>query len=140
MPQPGFFDSIARDLGGHGMFGGNFQFRLIIQPTVGALLGLRFGIRDAKQGRPPFFKALAMSRGKRGEMLAEVVHNVLVPLVVAMIIDSVLQHMINGHVRPVAALIIGSLLIFPPFLIVRGLVNRLWTRTHPGPGRTLKRT
>jgi hypothetical protein len=29
-------------------------FRLIVQPAVGAFLGIRPGLRDARSGRPPY--------------------------------------------------------------------------------------
>ena len=132
MAHPGFFDSIARDLSGPGMFGGKFQIRLILQPLLAMLLGLRFGIRDAKAGKPPFFQALMHEKGDRGAILKEAMRDAIIPLVVALILDSILQHMINGRVRPVAAAVVGGILVFLPFLIVRALMNRAWTHGHPG--------
>ena len=57
-----FFDALAADLGGRGIFGGSFQLRLILQPLIAVLLGLRFGIRDAKQGRAPILKAASAKK------------------------------------------------------------------------------
>jgi len=48
------------------------------------------------------------------------------------VLDCVLQQIINGRIRPLAAVIVGGLLVFLPFLIVRALVNRIWTHRHPG--------
>jgi hypothetical protein len=138
MAEPGFFDSIARDLGGRGIFGGSFQFRLILQPLVAILLGVRFGIRDAKHGRPPFIKALIEGLGGRGKLLKEAARDAIVPFVVALIIDSILQQMINHRIRPIAALVVGGLLVFIPFFIVRALSNRIWTHGHPSTGKILK--
>ena len=64
-------------------------------------------------------------------MLAKAAREALVPLIVAFVIDSILQRLINGHVRPLAAVIVGGLLVFLPFLIVRALTNRIWSH---GPG------
>jgi hypothetical protein len=134
MAHPGFFDSIARDLGGPGMFGGKFQIRLILQPIVAIVLGLRAGIADAKAGRAPFIKELVLAHEHRSRRAAlkEAVRDALVPLIVAFLIDSILQHMINGRVRPLVALIVGGLLVFLPFLIMRALANRAWTHGHRG--------
>ncbi len=55
MAHVGLFDGIWRDLTGRGMFGGRFQIRLIAQPLIALVLGARFGIRDAKEGKEPFF-------------------------------------------------------------------------------------
>ena len=114
------------------MFGGRFQIRLILQPVLAILLGIRFGIRDAKAGRLPFFQSLLHEKGDRGKILKDAARDALIPLVVALIIDSILQHLINGRVRPFAAAVVGGILVFVPFLIVRALVNRAWTHGHPG--------
>lgn len=132
MPSPGFFESIGRDLSGPGMFGGKFQLRLVLQPLIAILLGLRFGVRDAKAGKPPFLHALAHGAGHRGALLKQAARDVIMPLVVAVIIDSILQQLINHRIRPVAAVIVGGILVFLPFLIVRALANRVWSHGHPG--------
>lgn len=129
-----FWESIWRDLTGHGMFGGSFQLRLILQPLAAIILGARVGIRDAKSGRLPFFQALVRGKGERGDLMSKAVRDAVMPLAIAFIIDSILQHMINGRVRPVAAIVVGGLLVFLPFLIVRALANRIWAHAHPAPG------
>jgi len=125
-----FFEAIGADLGGRGIFGGSFQLRLILQPLAAMLLGLRFGIRDAKQGRAPILKEVAETAGKRGGVLAHAARDAIVPLAVALVLDCILQQMINGRIRPLAAVIVGGLLVFLPFLIVRALTNRIWTHRH----------
>ncbi len=126
------FEAIGADLGGRGIFGGSFQLRLILQPLAAMLLGLRFGIRDAKQGRAPILKAVAETKGERRGLLARAARDAIVPLAVALVLDSVLQHMINGRIRPLAVVIVGGLLVFLPFLIVRALTNRIWRHRHAG--------
>ena len=136
-----FFDAIGADLGGRGIFGGSFQLRLIVQPLAAMLLGLRFGIRDAKQGRAPIVKEVAESKGRRGSLLGHAARDAIVPLVVALILDAILQQMINGRIRPLAALIVGGLLVFLPFLIVRAFrprapfVDHQRRRSGAGPVR-----
>jgi len=136
-----FFESIGRDLSGPGIFGGKFQLRLILQPLAAILLGLRFGIRDAKAGKLPFFQALAEKKGDRGALLKEAARDAIIPLAVALLLDSILQHMINGHIRPLAAIVVGGLLVFLPFLIVRALSNRVWSsHGHPGQSRAASKS
>jgi hypothetical protein len=135
MPSPGFFESIGRDLSGPGMFGGKFQIRLILQPLMAIVLGLRFGVRDAKAGKEPFFQTLAHGKGHRGALLKHASRDVIMPLIVAVIIDSILQQMINHRIRPIVAVIVGGILVFLPFLIVRALANRVWTHGHSGRSR-----
>jgi len=109
------------------MFGGKFQIRLILQPLIAIILGLRFGVRDAKAGKRPFFHALVHGDGHRGALLKQAARDVMTPLIVAVIIDSILQQLINHRIRPLAAVIVGGILVLLPFLIVRALANRVWT-------------
>jgi len=127
-----FFEAIGADLGGRGIFGGSFQLRLILQPLAAMLLGLRFGIRDAKQGRAPILKEVAETAGKRGGVLAHAARDAIVPLAVALVLDCILQQMINGRIRPLAAVIVGGLLVVSAVLIVRALTNRIWRHRHAG--------
>jgi len=136
----GFWESIGRDLTGQGLFGGSFQFRLVLQPLIAVILGIRFGIRDAKSGDPPFFQSLARGKGQRGNLLLKAARDVVLPLLVGVTIDSILQHMINGRIRPMAAVVVAVLLVFLPFLIVRALANRIWSHGHPGRGRPVQQS
>jgi hypothetical protein len=130
MADVGFFEGIGRDLSGRGMFGGKFQIRLILQPLLALLLGVRFGIRDAKAGKRAFFMTLIDRQHDRGPILRQGLRDAIVPLCIAFVIDGILQRMINGYVRPMAAIVVGALLVFLPFVVGRGLSNRIWTTGH----------
>jgi hypothetical protein len=132
MADVGFFEGIARDLTGRGLLGGKFQIRLILQPLVAILLGLKFGIRDAKSGHRPFFQRLVAGDEHRGHLFKQSLRDAIIPLCIAFILDSILQKMILGHIRPAAAIIVGGLLVYLPFVIVRALANRAWTHRHLG--------
>jgi len=138
MGHPGFWDSIVRDVGGRGVFGGSFQFRLVLQPLTAVILGIRVGLADAKRGDLPFFQALLHDKGERGDLLARAARDALLPLAVAFVVDAILQKMINHHIRPLVALLVGAVIVFLPFLIARGLTNRIWTHGHPGARRPVK--
>src|SRR5262249_17733047 len=126
MASPGFWTAMVRDLTGHGIFGGTFQFRYILQPVAAIILGARIAVPDGKHCDPLFFKALKREMGQCGSLLVGAGGHAVIPLVVAFIIDSILQHMINPQFRPLESLIVGGVLVFLPFLIVRGLANRIW--------------
>jgi hypothetical protein len=131
MAHVGLFEGIWRDLTGRGMFGGKFQIRLIAQPVIALLLGTRFGIRDAKQGKEdPFFMSLVRGKHDRWPILKQGLRDAIVPLCVAFILDSILQRMILGHIRLLGAVVVGALLVFLPFMIGRGLSHRIWTHGH----------
>ena len=138
MAQLGFWEGIARDLTGRGLLGGKFQLRLILQPLIATVLGIRFGLRDAKHGKPPFLMSLVEAKGEakgdakkdRLAILKQGLRDAIVPLCVALILDGILQRMTIGYIRPLAAVVVGTLLVFLPFVIVRGLTNRVWHHGH----------
>jgi hypothetical protein len=103
----------------------------------GGLLGIRFGLRDAKVGKKAFFMSLLDGEHDRWPILKQGLRDAIVPLCVAFILDGILQRMINGHILLLGAVIVGALLVFLPFVIGRGLSNRIWTTGH---GRQLPHT
>jgi hypothetical protein len=130
MAEVGLWEGMIRDLTGPGMFGGKVQIRLVLQPLLALLLGIRFGIRDARQGRLPFFASLFQGQGRGLPILKAGLRDALIPLCLAFIVDGILQRMILGHVRPLAAVMVGAALVFVPFVIGRGLGNRVWRMGH----------
>jgi len=99
----------------------------------------RLGVRDAKAGKLPFFQALVRGKGERGGLLKQASRDAFIPLVVAVVIDSILQQLINHRIRPLASLVVGGILVFLPFLIVRALANRVWTHGHPVTSRPARK-
>lgn len=128
MADVGFWDGIARSLAGRGMFGGTFQLRLILQPLAALLLGIRFGLRDARKGKEPFFMSVVHAKHGRWSAVGRGLRDAIVPLCVALVVDGILQRMLLGRVRPLAAVVVGTLLVFVPFAVARGVSNRIWTR------------
>jgi hypothetical protein len=127
MTDIGFFEGIVRDLGGKG------QFRLFLQPAMALLLGVRLGLADAKEGKDPFLFRLFRTSQRPWKLLQESLWDAVIPLGIAIAIDSVLQYMSLGFVRPIAAVFVAGLLVWLPFSLSRGLTNRWWTRSHVAP-------
>jgi len=109
---------------------GRGQLRLILQPTVAIILGLRLGIADAKAGDTPFLLRLFVTSRNRARLAKDALMDVIVPYSVAVLLDGVLQYLTLGYVRPLAALVMGAALIWLPFSIARALTNRIYRRTH----------
>jgi hypothetical protein len=126
MADVGFWQGIAQDLGGKG------QLRLIIQPLVAIVLGIRLGIADAKEGKDPFLLRLFVTEQDRKGLLKRAFHDALIPFSVAVVLDCVLQAYTLGHVRPLAAVVVGALLVWLPFSLARALTNRIATRRRRG--------
>lgn len=115
---------IAESLGGRG------QMRLILQPSMATIIGIRMGISDAKLGESPFLWRLATADDRR-HVARTAFRKVLIPFCIAIVLDGVLQYLALGYVRPLAAVIVGLLLIFVPFAISRALTNRVYRYRHP---------
>jgi hypothetical protein len=122
----GFWDGIVRGLAGKG------HLRLIVQPLVAIAIGMRLGIVDAHSGKPPIVMRIFRSAHRRIEVLKEALSDVLLPFCVSVVMDGVLQHYTAGHVRPLAALVVGALLVWLPYSIARGFTNRFVTRFGHG--------
>ena len=124
MQPPGFWETLARSLTGPG------RLRLILQPALAMVLGVRLGLADAKRAERPFVLRLLTARAERGALFKESLARVVVPFCLAVAIDAALQLWTLGRIRPLAALVVGALLVWLPFLAARALTNRLWRRSH----------
>ena len=93
------------------------------------LLGFRFGIADAKQAKMPFIRRLLTS-GERWKVFRQSIREAILPLALAFVIDAVVQYMLLRSIRPVAAVVVGALLVWLPFVVARSLANRAWMYGH----------
>ncbi len=118
----GFWEGILEVAEGRG------QLRLVLQPLIAAFVGLRLGITDVKLGKDPFLRRLALETKNRRALLKEAARTLVIPFALAIVIDGVLQYLMLGRVRPLAALVMGILLIWIPFSIARSLANRIYRR------------
>jgi hypothetical protein len=107
---------------------GPMKFRLILQPTVAALLAIRSGLRDARAGKPPYFWTIATDGTARAELLRDGWKSVGKVFVLALALDVVYQFIEVRFVYPGEAVIVAFLLAIVPYLILRGLVTRLASR------------
>jgi hypothetical protein len=123
--DPGFWAGILEVASGRG------QLRLVLQPLVAMIVGIRLGITDAKLGHGPFLMRLAVTPTKRRALLKEAAIKLVVPFCVAIVVDWILQYLTRGYVRPMAALVMGITLIWVPFSIARSLGNRVYRLRHP---------
>ncbi|MEO8594445.1 MAG: hypothetical protein ABI759_14100 [Candidatus Solibacter sp.] len=104
---------------------GPMQFRLIVQPTMALLLGMRDGLADARSGSPPFIWGLLFQREHLKPSLKGALRRLQVPIALATLADALVQYLMFGYVRPLTAVIVGTLLMGLPYSIARGLSNRV---------------
>jgi len=132
MADVGFWQGIIDNATGRG------ELRLVLQPLMATIIGIRIGMADAKAGDPPFFKRLVLGGGHRAQLAKQAAKTVLVPFLIAIVLDGVLQYLELGRVRPLAAVIMGAVLIWVPFVLAQSIANRVARRVrHPHePGAT----
>jgi hypothetical protein len=130
-----FIEDLPKRLSGPG------RFRLILQPLVATILGIRSGIADARNGRPPFLFAILFNRKLRPEFLKDGFQTVVNLVLMGILLDSIAQWLILGASYPGAALVVGPVLITAPYGLARALANRWASRMsrripERGPGQS----
>ena len=100
------------------------KLRLIIQPLVACILAVRAGLRDAREGKPPYFWALAFNAEHRRELLREGWKDIAKLFAMAVILDAIYQFIELHTVYPGEAIIVAFLLAIVPYLLVRASVTR----------------
>ena len=114
-------------------------FRFILQPAAAIFFGIRDGLVDASEGRPPFIHILAFERERRAEAARSALKTLLKPIIVASLVDALSQYLLFHRVHPLVAILVGSFVLALPYSIARALSNRIATariraaRRH-GPG------
>ena len=109
---------------------GPLKFRLVLQPAMACFLAICAGLKDAKQGHPPYFWSLLWERGQRLYMVKEGWKSIGRVFLLALAIDVIYQiSVVLRFVYPGEAIIVATALAIIPYLILRGLVTRaarLW--------------
>ena len=111
-----------------GRIEGPFVFRFVLQPTVAALLAIRAGLADARQGRSPYLWSVLSNPLERRQLIRHGFVDVSRVFVVAVLLDVIYQLMMFGWIYPVQALLVAALLALLPYALVRGPVTRLAAR------------
>ena len=115
-----------------GRSAGPFKLRLVFQPIVALVLGIRAGLQDARAGRSPYFWSILKSDVyDRRALLRHGWGDVKKVFILAILLDVIYEIVVYRWVYPVQALLIAIFLALIPYLIFRGLVNRLARKTRP---------
>jgi hypothetical protein len=110
-------------------------FRIIIQPMVAAVLAIRAGVRDAREGRPAYGWTVTTHTAERSELIRQGWHDVGGLFAAAVIIDLIYELIVFRWIYPGQALIVAATLALPPYFLIRGLANRLarwWLNSQKG--------
>jgi hypothetical protein len=98
---------------------------MIFQPLMAVIFAIRDGRKDAREGRLPYFWALFTERGHRLDLLRQGWKSVGKIFVAAVILDAVYQFITVRWFYPGEAVATAVVLAIVPYLLLRGLVNRL---------------
>lgn len=113
---------------------GPMRIRLLLQPLTAALFAIRAGRRDVLEGRPLYFWAFLRQGAERRRMAAEGWRDVGRVLILAIGIDLIYQATVLHAFRPGEAAFLGIVLAIVPYLIFRGVVNRILRRREASAG------
>jgi hypothetical protein len=107
---------------------GPLALRFVLQPAVASVLAIRDGIRDAREGRSPYFWTVLSNPDERRARLAEGMKATGKVMILAIVLDTIYQIMKLGTFYPGEAIIVAFVLGFLPYLILRGPVARIARR------------
>lgn len=108
-----------------GRIGGPLSFRLIIQPLISAWFALRAGWKDARDRRVPYGWHVISDPLKRRDLLREAWKDIAKIVLGALVIDVLYQIIVIRWLHPEEALIVAAALVIVPYLLFRGLANRV---------------
>ena len=108
-----------------GRIDGPLRFRLVLQPAVAIFFAIRDGLKDAREGKPPYFWMIFTAPAQRGALIREGWQAVMKVAIFAAIMDFIYQYLILDWVYPIGALFVALTLAFVPYLLIRGPVNRI---------------
>ncbi len=103
--------------------GGPMTFRLMMQPAMAALLAIRAGLRDAREGQPPFLWAFYTNPGRRRELWRQARSDVGNDFILALVLDAIYQVIVHSGIYALELLLTATILALVPYVIVRGLVT-----------------
>ena len=108
---------------------GPMHFRVFMQPLMASFFAFRYGIQDAREGRPSyFFWAIFTDPVRRPQRVREVWQHVSKIFLAAIILDVIYQLIVYRWIYPMQALITAVTLAFVPYLLLRGIITRISSR------------
>ena len=108
--------------------GGPMTFRIILQPAMALLLALKAGLKDAREGRPPFLWTVVTDPLQRAELLRQAWKAIARVFVLAIVMDLIYQWIVQRWIYPLETIIVAILLAVVPYIVLRGPINRIARR------------
>jgi hypothetical protein len=121
------FTNVLQDLVGR--TDGPLTLRLLIQPTVAALLAIRAARCDAAQGNRPILWSILVSQdGVRRDLARQAWGDIGKLFTMACILDVIYQLLVFKWVYPFQTLTVACVVSIIPYVLIRGTATRLIKR------------
>ncbi len=104
---------------------GPLRLRFVIQPFMAAVFAVIDGLKDAREGRPPYFWALFYDPAHRRKLLRQGWKSIGKIFILALVLDAVYQWITLRRIYPGESLLTAAALAIIPYIFVRGPVNRI---------------
>jgi hypothetical protein len=104
---------------------GPLHLRFLIQPAVGIIIAIIAGVKDARAGNPPYLWAIFTNADSRKALLHEGWKDLRIPFIISLILDAIYQLVSFKTIYFFELLFTAFFLALMPYLIFRGLVNRV---------------
>lgn len=104
---------------------GPFKFRFVLQPAVAILLAVRDGLKDSREGNPPFLLLFCLEPAQRMKLIKDGWKSFGRLFLVAVVLDCIYQSVVLQWIHPLQALVVAVFLAIIPYVLARGPVNRI---------------
>jgi hypothetical protein len=104
---------------------GPMKLRLFLQPTMATIFAIRSGLKDAREGRPPFLFTVLADAESRQYLIKDGWKSVGKVFILAMALDIVYQIIVAHFIYPLEVVVTAFLLAIIPYICLRGLTTRI---------------
>ena len=105
---------------------GPMRFRFVLQPVMAMIVAIRDGREDARSGRLPYLATVLGNPQKRIGRLREGLDATARIIALGLVMDVIYQAVVFKTFYPDQALVVALVLAFVPYLIIRGVIARIW--------------
>src|SRR5215831_3052051 len=109
---------------------GPMRFRFVLQPLMATIVAIRDGREDARSGRSPYLATVLGNPQERAGRLRHGLNATARIIALGLVMDVIYQAIVLKTFYPDQALVVALVLAFVPYVIVRGVIARIW-RSHP---------
>jgi hypothetical protein len=104
---------------------GPMKLRLFLQPTMATIFAIRSGLKDAREGRPPFLWTVLTDAASRDYLIKDGWKSIGKVFLIAMALDIVYQLIVAKFIYPLEVIVTAFLLAIVPYICLRGLTTRI---------------